>query len=150
MPNRRGSDRTDKTDTALTLLNHTLDGNVTIDGEPVRHFEHVEETASPPYYTSGPSDMTPGEVQTSSVYGGAQGVEVQLDSWSNYRGKKEVAELNRKALERLEAASLSLTGNDRLIRHSVLDARIVSEPEDSKMTFHGIITLAFRIQLPSV
>jgi hypothetical protein len=150
MPTRRGSDRTDKTDTALALIEDTMHEAVTIGGSPVPYYEQAAEASSPPFYTGGPTDMDPADVQTGAGYGGAQSVEVQLDSWSTYNGKKEVAVLNERALEVLAGTALSFTGQDRLIRYRVLSTRIQREPEDSKMTYHGIIVLAFRIQLPTL
>jgi hypothetical protein len=150
MPTRRGSDRTDKTDTALALIEGVMHKAVTIDGAPVPYYEQAAESSKPPFYTSGPADMEPGDVQTGGAYGGAQSVEIQLDSWSDYNGKREVGKLNERALDVLAGASLSLTGEDRLIRYRVLNTRIQGEPEDSKMTYHGIIILSFRIQLPTL
>jgi len=150
VPTRRGSDRTDLTDDVLGLVHDTLDQAVTYDGRGIPHREHPEEDLSPPYYTSGPSDMDPARIQTSSSYGGAQTVAVQVDTWSAYHGKKEVSALQKKALDTFHSATLTLDGGLTLTRHRVVRTRIQGEPNESKMNYHGIAILAFRVQLPTV
>jgi len=152
---RRGSDRTDVTDPVLGMVHDVLDGAVTYDGRAVPHREHPEESLVPPFYTSGPSTMDPASTQTSSAYGGAQAVTVQIDTWSAYSGKKEVSELQTLVLEVLHDAHMSdtkmtLSGGLTLVRYDVLRTRIQGEPRDSKMTYHGISDLGFRVQLPTV
>lgn len=146
--NRRNADRKDATDTALIMLHDALDGAVSWDGTPVPHYEHVREAATPPYYASGPSDMTPDATQSSNGrYGGAQTVDVQLDTYSSYRGKKQVAQLQHRAIDALGAAAVADGSGRRLSLNRVLNTRIQEEPQESRATYHGIATVRFRIQL---
>jgi hypothetical protein len=93
--------------------------------------------------------MEPARVQTSSSYGGAQTVAVQIDTWSAYHGKKEVSALQEKALVTFYNTSLTLGGGLNLTQYRVVRTRIQGEPNESKMNYHGIAVLAFRVQLPT-
>jgi hypothetical protein len=147
---RTNADRHDATATLLRAVHDTLDEAVTRDGTPVPHYENVPERAKPPYYVSGPSDMTPDAVQTEAGgYGGAQRVDLQLDTFSSYRGKKEVSELQDEAIGVLAEASLAGDTGRRLTNIRVVETRIQQEPQQARATYHGIATLRFRIQLAS-
>ncbi len=148
MTERRNADTQDATDAALAYIHDALDKSIQWEGRAVRHYEHVPEDATFPYFVSGPSDTTPDAVQSSTAYGGAQVVEIQLDTFSTYRGKKEVAQLQSLAIGKVSTAAPALDGGERLTLFGTPRTQIIEEPQAARATYHGIATLRLRLQLP--
>lgn len=131
------------------MIHPVLDEAVTYDGRAVPHYKSVPEGAEFPYLTTGPTSRDSVGVQTSSRYGGAQQVTVQVNTFSTKRNDDEVSAIQSDLAGVVHDASWSpSTGAVTRVRY-LPQSQILKSP-DPQSTFQGISEFEFRIQLPTL
>lgn len=149
MTDRRGSERLDAQEQIRDIVQAELDGAVTHDGSAVAMYKNVPDGATFPYFTVGPSTMSPAAVQTSSSYGGAQDVTVQISTWSKKQNDNEVSAVKSKLHGAVRDATWS-PSTGTIIRVRLLDGGQILKEPNPQATYQGISEFEFRIQLPTL
>lgn len=111
------------------------------DGTPAV-YDHVPQNATFPYQSIGP--IVGDEEDTDDALG-AWSLEVQVDTWSRFRGMDEVERIHRTTDDALHRADLTVTDAKVVTIHREdVDAVL----DDDGLTRHGI--LRFRVILEEV
>lgn len=136
---------TDATGAVSEALHAALSGGAVtgLSGEPVPYYEHVRKKATAPYVRLGPTRMVEGAAAPGGSYGGAQLVRAQVDTFSAYRGRREIDHLQDQVYA-LVMAGITLPAGYLLTRTTAEQGRIIEEEGGVR---HGVYDFLFRIQI---
>tara|TARA_R110002050_G_scaffold251760_1_gene390050 strand:+ start:30 stop:437 length:408 start_codon:yes stop_codon:yes gene_type:complete len=120
-----------------TILYSTLNGDSTLDGIVGNNkiFDHVPQDTSYPYVVLG--NITTNNRGTKTVDGNEYFVDI--DVWSQYRGKKQISDIMERVYELLHDTSYSVSGADMVV--SQVQSTIAMTEVDG-LTKHGMISLS--------
>tara|TARA_R100000773_G_C4170363_1_gene84304 strand:+ start:314 stop:721 length:408 start_codon:yes stop_codon:yes gene_type:complete len=122
-------------DVQTTIFN-TLSGDSTLDGlvGNNRIYDNVPQDSPYPYVVIGNENAL--NVGTKSV--DANDYSIDIEVWSQYRGKKEIKNIMERIYNLLHNASLSVSGAD-FVRSQV--RTVITLVEADAITRHGVISL---------
>ena len=120
-----------------TILYSTLNGDSTLDGiiGDNKIFDNVPQDTAYPYVVIG--NINAINRGTKSLDGNEYNVDI--DVWSEYRGKKEISEAMERIYELLHDTTYSVSGANMVISQVRNTITLV---ENNGITRHGVLTLS--------
>ncbi len=120
-----------------TILYSTLNGDSTLDGivGDNKIFDNVPQDTSYPYVVIGnESAINRG---TKTLDGNEYTIDIEV--WSQYRGKKEIKEAMERVYNLFHDATYSVSGADMVVSQV---RNVITLTENDGITRHGVITLS--------
>ena len=120
-----------------TILYSTLNGDSTLDGIVGNNkiFDNVPQDTAYPYVVIGNISVV--NRGTKTLDGNEYSVDI--DVWSEYRGKKEISDAMERIYELLHDTSYSVSGADMVVSQVRSTITLV---ENDGITRHGVLTLS--------
>ena len=120
-----------------TILYSTLNGDSTLDGivGDNKIFDNVPQDTGYPYVVIG--NINVANRGTKSLDGNEYSVDI--DVWSQYRGKKEISDAMERIYELLHDATYSVSGADMVVSQVRNTITLV---ENDGITRHGVLSLS--------
>ena len=120
-----------------TIVYSTLNGDSTLDGiiGDNKIFDNVPQDTSYPYVVIGnESAINRG---TKTLDGNEYTIDIEV--WSQYRGKKEIKEAMERVYNLFHDATYSVSGADMVVSQV---RNVITLTENDGITRHGVITLS--------
>ena len=120
-----------------TIVYSTLNGDSTLDGiiGDNKIFDNVPQDTSYPYVVIGnESAINRG---TKTLDGNEYTIDIEV--WSQYRGKKEIKEAMERVYNLFHDATYSVSGADMVVSQV---SNVITLTENDGITRHGVITLS--------
>lgn len=150
MTDRRGSERRDIQNEVRDALHDLLHNAITYDGADVPHYKDGGSDPTFPHLETVTTSMTPAAVQTSTAYGGAQTVEAQVSVWTTQRNDTEVKAIKDELATVIHGQSLPVPSELKVVRKRIMAGGEILKDPSPQVTFQGITTVQYRIQLPTL
>ena len=120
-----------------TILYSTLNNDSTLDGLVGNNkiFDNVQQDTAYPYVVL--SNFNVVNRGTKTLDGNEYSIDI--DVWSQYRGKKQISEIMERIYELLHDTSYSVSGADMVVSQV---RNVITLVENDGITRHGVLTLS--------